>query len=154
MSKVLLVCAFVLVLSCGGGQRGDRRAYACDDLWGFLEGYRQAVVENDTTLILEEYIDPLYRREQLEELLRGNQRQFFDELFGLGERRFADIVEVEFVDADIRFETLEYGACPGAQGAPCPVVLTYEDGVRVEDCIYLIKYPDHERTFAVEGPRG
>lgn len=45
-------------------------------------------------------------------------------------------------------------AGPGAEGAQCPVVLTYEDGVRLEDCIYLIKYPQGERTFAVEGPRG
>ncbi len=112
------------------------------------------MVEDDTTLILEKYIDLAYRREQLEELLRGNQGQFFDELFGLGKNRFADIVEMEYACGEIRFEAMEYGPCPDAQGAQCPVVLTYENGVRVEDCVYLIKYPDGQRTFAVEGPRG
>lgn len=154
MVRAILVCGLVLVLSCGGGQRGSRRAYASDDLEVFLEGYRRAVVRDDTALILAEYIDPGYRREQLEELLRGNQGQFFDELFGLGENRFADIIEMEYACGEIHFEDMEYGPCPGAQGAQCPVVLTYENGVRVEDCVYLIQYPAGGRTFTIDGPRG
>jgi hypothetical protein len=154
MARVILVCGLVLVLSCCGGQRELRCAYASDDLGVFLEGYRRAAVGDDEKLILAKYIDPSYRREQLEELLEGNQGQFFDELFGLGKDRFADIVEMEYACGDIHFEGLEYGPCPDAQGAQCPVVLTYENEVRVEDCVYLIKYPDGERAFAVEGPRG
>lgn len=154
MGRVLLACGLVLVLSCDAGQRGLQRAYASDDVGVFLARFRRAAVGDDETLILAEYIAPGYRREQLEELLGGDRRQFFDELFGLGKNRFGDIVEMEFVCDEVRFEAFDEGAYRGVQVGQCPVVLTYENGVRVEDCVYFIKYLAGKRTFAIEGPRG
>jgi hypothetical protein len=57
-------------------------------------------------LILEAYIDPGYRREQLEGLLGGDEGQFFDELFGLGRRGFKDIVDLEYGCEGVEFEDL------------------------------------------------
>jgi len=154
MSRILAVCGLVLGLSCCGGQREQRDAYASVEVRVFLAGFRQAVIRDDQELLLDKYIDPCYRREQLEDLLGGDRRQFFDELFGLGRRRFSDIAEMEFVGGDVHFARPEYGPRSDIEVAQCSVVLTYEDGGQVEDCVYLIKYSNGERTFAVEGPRG
>ena len=111
---VVVVGCAILSLSCGVGERRVRRAWEADDLDLFLEGFREAVIANDTELILREYIDPGYRREQLEGLLEGNQEQFFDELFGLGRKGFGDIVDLEFVCEEVRFEALAHGGDGGA----------------------------------------
>jgi hypothetical protein len=120
----------------------------------FLEGFRQAVLDQDEGLILEAYIDPHYRSEQLDDLLGGNRRQFFDELFGLGKHRFDEIVEMEFVSADVRFRPLNDEPDFNVQVAQFPVVLTYENGVEIRDCVFVVKYRDGDRRFTIDGPRG
>lgn len=154
LGKVVLLCVAVLCASCAVGRRGCERAYASDDVRVFLEGFRQAVLDHDERLVLKRYIDPAYRREQLEGLLGGDRRQFLDELFGLGKNRFDQIVEMEFVCDDIRFEPQEGDSASNAQTAQCPVVLTYRNGVGIEDTVFIVRYREGNRTFAVDGPRG
>ncbi len=120
----------------------------------FLAGFRQAVLDHDERLVLKRYIDPAYRREQLEELLGGDRRQFLDELFGLGKNRFDQIVEMEFVCDDIRFEPREGDSASHVQTAQCPVRLTYQNGVRIKDTVFIIRYREGNRIFAIDGPRG
>ncbi len=151
---MLVVCCSVLVLSCSVGQREGRGAYASGDVEVFLRGLQRAVVAHDTALLLAEYVDPTYRREQLESLLEGNQRQFFDELFGLGENRFEDIAAMELAGDAIRFEALEYGAEPNVQLAQVPVLITYKNGAQVEDWVFLLRHTEGDRTFTLDGPRG
>lgn len=154
MGKVVLVCVAVLCASCAVGRRGCERAYASDDVRVFLEGFRQAVLDHDEKLALTRYIDPAYRREQLEELLGGDRRQFLDELFGLGKNRFDEIVEMEFVCEDIRFRPQREDSISNVQTAQCPVRLTYRNGVRIEDTVFIVRYREGDRTFAIDGPRG
>ncbi len=154
LGKVVLLCVAVLCASCAVGRRGGERAYASDDVRVFLEGFRQAVLDHDEKLVVRRYIDRAYRREQLEDLLGGDRRQFLDELFGLGKNRFDQIVEMEFVCEDIRFEPLKEGSISNVQTAQCPIRLTYENGVRIEDTIFIVRYREGDRTFAVDGPRG
>ena len=185
---VVVLGGAVVSLSCACGVR---RAAGSDDLEVFLAGFRRAVIAGDTGLILEVYIDPGYRAEQLEGLLEGDEGQFFDELFGLGRRRFGDIVDLEYVCEEIVFEVVEYrgawtpafaGVTKGGDGgaaAPdrvegrlsagvtkggdegsdiavgkCGVVVTYADGGRVEDWVFVVRYGDGGRRFGIEGPRG
>ncbi len=154
MGRVLLVCVAVLCASCAAGRRGCERAYASDDVRVFLEGFRRAVLDHDETLVLKRYIDPVYRREQLDGLLGGDRRQFLDELFGLGKNRFDEIVEMEFVCEDIRFEPQKEASVSNVQTALCPILLTYENGVRIEDTVFIVRYREGGRTFAIDGPRG
>jgi len=152
--RVLAVLGMVFVLSCSVGQRERGHTYASGDVDVFLAGLQRAIVAHDTALLLAEYIDPTYRREQLEELLEGNQRQFFDELFGLGENRFEDIAALEFVGDKIHFEPFEYGAEPDVQLAQIPVLITYKNGVQIEDWVFLLKHAEGDRMFTLDGPRG
>jgi len=154
LGKVVLRCVAVLCASCAVGRRGGEQAYASDDVRVFLAGFRQAVLDHDERLVLKRYIDPAYRREQLEELLGGDRRQFLDELFGLGKNRFDQIVEMEFVCDDIRFEPREGDSASHVQTAQCPVRLTYQNGVRIEDTVFIIRYREGNRIFAIDGPRG
>ncbi|MDI6450095.1 hypothetical protein [Anaerobaca lacustris] len=154
MGRVLLVCVTTFCASCALGQRGRERAYASDDVRVFLAGFRQAVLAHDGRLVLRKYIAPAYRRDQLEGLLNGNRRQFLDELFGLGKNRFDRIVAMEFVCDDIGFEPSTGGSAPNVQMAQCPVLLTYRNGVQVEDTVFVIRYADGDRTFTIDGPRG
>lgn len=154
MGRVLLVCVAALCASCAVGQRGRERAYASDDVWVFLAGFRQAVLAHDERLVLRKYIDPAYRRDQLEGLLGGDRRQFLDELFGLGKNRFDQIVEMEFACDDIGFEPSTGGSAPNVQIAQCPVLLTYRNGVQVKDTVFVVQYADGDRTFTIDGPRG
>jgi len=154
LGKVVLVCVAVLCASCAVGRRGCERAYASDDVRVFLEGFRRAVLAHDERLVVRRYIDPAYRHEQLEGLLGGNRRQFLDELFGLGKNRFDQIVEMEFVCEDIHFAPVKQDSASGVQTAQCPVRLTYKNGVRIEDTVFIVKYAEGDRTFAIDGPRG
>lgn len=154
MGRVLLVCVAALCTSCAVGRRGGERAYASDDVRVFLAGFRQAVLDHDERLVLKRYIDPAYRREQLEGLLNGNRRQFLDELFGLGKNRFDQIVAMEFVCDDIGFKPSTGGSAPNVQIAQCPVLLTYRNGVQVKDTVFVVQYADGDRTFTIDGPRG
>jgi len=154
LGKVVLLCVAVLCASCAVGRRGGERAYASDDVRVFLAGFRQAVLDHDERLVLKRYIDPAYRREQLEELLGGDRRQFLDALFGLGKNRFDQIVEMEFVCDDIRFEPREGDSASHVQTAQCPVRLTYQNGVRIKDTVFIIRYREGNRIFAIDGPRG
>jgi len=120
----------------------------------FLEGFRRAVLDRDEKLVLKRYIDPAYRREQLEGLLGGDRRQFLDELFGLGKNRFDQIVEMEFACEDIHFEPRKEGSISDVQTTQCPVVLIYRNGVRIEDTVLVVRHRDGNRTFAVDGARG
>jgi len=154
MGRVFLVCVAVLCASCALGRRGCERAYASDDVRVFLEGFRQVVLDRDERLVVRRYIDPAYRREQLEGLLDGDRRQFLDELFGLGKNRFDQIVEMEFVCDDIHFEPQKEDSISNVQTAQCPLLLTYRNGVRIEDTVFIVRYREGNRTFAIDGPRG
>ena len=154
MGRVVLVCVGVLGLSCQMGQWGGECPCRADAVGVFLAGFRQAVLDHDEGLLLEAYIDPHYRSEQLDGLLGGDRRQFFDELFGLGRNRFDEIVAMEFVSDDVHFQPLNGRANSNVQVASCPVVLTYENGVRIEDCIFVFRYRHGERRYTIEGPRG
>lgn len=154
LGKVVLACVAVLCASCAVGRRGCERVYASDDVRVFLEGFRRAVLDRDERLVVRRYIDPAYRRDQLDGLLKGNRRQFLDELFGLGKNRFDEIVEMEFVCDDIHFEPQKEDSISNAQTAQCPIRLTYENGVRIEDTVFVVRYREGNRTFAVDGARG
>ncbi len=153
-SSWVVICLAVLTLSCCAGPKSTRRAYASEDIDVFLAGFRKAVLSHDLTLILKEYIDPTYRREQLEELLEGNQQQFFDELFGLGKTRFEDISDMEFLDEGIEFEPFECADGAEVWLAQVPVRITYEDETCITDSVFVLKHAGQRRTFTVDGPRG
>jgi len=61
---------------------------------------------------------------------------------------------MEFVCEDIHFEPVKEGSASNAQTAQCPIRLTYRNGVRIEDAVFIVKYLDGARTFAIDGPRG
>lgn len=154
MGRVFLVCVGLLCLSCGPNPWIGKCPCRSKGVGVFLEGFRQAVLDHDEGLILEAYIDPHYRSEQLDDLLGGNRRPFFDELFGLGKNRFDEIVEMEYVSNDVRFRPLNDEPDSNVQVAQCPVVLTYKNGVQVKDCVFVIKYRKGKRRFTIDGPRG
>lgn len=152
--RVLPACVGLLCLSCGVAPWTGKCPCHSKDVGVFLSGFRQAVLDHDEGLILEAYIDPHYRSEQLDDLLGGNRRQFFDELWGLGRREFDEIVEMEYVSSDVQFRPLNDEADANVRVAQCPVVLTYENGVEVEDTVFVIKYREGDRRFTIDGPRG
>jgi len=154
LGLVLVMLGLVSVSSGCVTLRAGRDAYASDEIDVFLAGFRRAVLAHDLTLLLGEYIDPIYRCEQLEGLLNGDRGQFFDELFGLGKHGFGDIAAMEFLTDAIQFEPLGDASRSGTQLAQIPVQITYRDGTRIEDAVFVLKYADRCRTFTIDGPRG
>jgi hypothetical protein len=107
-------------------------------------------MDHDERLVLKRYIDPAYRREQLENSW-ADRRQFLDEC-RTGQEPLRQIVEMEFVCDDIRIYPRK-ATRPRTFRRPNVRSGDLPNGVRIEDTVFIIS-PRGHRIFAIDGPRG
>jgi hypothetical protein len=121
-------------------------------LEAFLQRYARHVENHRDSLIVERFLDSLYKEEQLEGMYEGDVRLLFKDLYGY-DRAFTEIDRFDIRTDSISFSVSEYRGRRREAGS-ARALITYEDGTTHRVDVYLVRFEDGHGEYRIDGPRG